>query len=170
MILPIVKEPQPILRRKATPVGEITAEVRKLIDDMIETMHTAEGIGLAANQVGSPLNILIACPDPHGGKEIVLLNAVLSGRRGRHRSPEGCLSIPGVSSEVTRSTEVTAKGLDREGKPVTLSVTGLLAKILQHETDHLAGRLYVDHLTPWKRADLLAKYRSIGDALRDVQL
>lgn len=169
MILPIIKEPQAILRRKATPVGEITAEVRKLIDDMIETMHAAEGVGLAANQVGSSLNILIAKPDTHRGKEIVLLNAVLSGRLGRHRSPEGCLSLPGVAAEVTRSTEVTVSGLDREGRPVTLSAKGLLAKILQHETDHLAGKLYVDHLTPWKRADLLAKYKEISDALRDVQ-
>ena len=170
MVLPIVKEPQPILRRKATPVGKITAEVRKLIDDMIETMHAAEGVGLAANQVGSSLNILIANPDTQRGKEIVLLNAVLSGRRGRHRSPEGCLSLPGAAAEVTRFAEVTATGLDREGKPVTLSAKGLLAKILQHETDHLAGKLYVDHLTPWKRSNLLAKYKEISDALRDVQL
>lgn len=172
MILPIVKEPQPILRRKATPVGEITAEVRKLIGDMIETMHAAEGVGLAANQVGSPLNVLIACPNAQEGrgKEIVLLNAVLSKRRGRNRSPEGCLSVPGVAAEVTRSSEVTATGLDREGKPAVIEARGLLAKILQHETDHLAGKLYVDHLTPWKRADLLAKYKEISDALKDVQL
>ncbi len=170
MVLPIVKEPQPILRQRAAPVGEVTAEVRKLIDDMIETMHAVEGVGLAANQVGSPLNILIASPDGQRGKEIVFLNARITGRSGRHRSPEGCLSLPGVSAEVTRSTEVTAEGLDREGRVFTVTATALLAKILQHETDHLSGKLYVDHLTPWKRSDIMAKYRSISSALRDVQL
>lgn len=170
MILPIVKEPQPILREKAVPVGEITPEVRKLIDDMIETMHAAEGVGLAANQVGSPLNILVANPDGQKGKDLVLINAVLTGRRGRHRSTEGCLSLPGVSAEVTRSAEVTAEGLDRQGRPTTIAAKGLLGKILQHEVDHLSGKLYVDHLTPWKRADVMAKYKSISNALRDIQL
>ena len=170
MILPIVKEPKPILHKKAVPVGKITPEIRKLIDDMVDTMHAAEGVGLAANQVDSPLNILIASPDGKKGKELVLLNAVLSERRGRHRSPEGCLSLPGVSSEVARSAEVTATGLDREGKPVTIHAKGLLAKILQHETDHLAGKLYVDHLSPWKRANLLSKYKEISDALGNVTL
>lgn len=170
MILPIVKDPHPILRHRAVPVGEITADVRKLIDNMIETMHAAEGVGLAANQVGSPLHILVASPDGQRGKEIVLINAALAGRRGRHRSAEGCLSVPGVSAEITRSAEVTATGLDRQGEVLTVTATGLLAKILQHEVDHLAGKIYVDHLTPWKRADLLAKYRSVSDALRNVQL
>ena len=170
MILPIVKEPKPILRRKATPVGEITAEVRKLIDNMIETMHAAEGVGLAANQVGSSLDIFVASPDGQPGKELVMLNTALSKRRGRNRSAEGCLSLPGVGSEVTRSAEVTAKGMDREGKQLVIEAKGLLAKILQHETDHLAGKLYVDHLSPWKRADLLAKYKEISDALGNVRL
>ena len=170
MILPIVKEPKAILHKKALPAGKLTPEIRKLIDDMIETMHAAEGVGLAANQVGSPLNILIASPDGKKGKELVLLNAVLSQRRGRHRSPEGCLSIPGVSSEVTRSAEVTATGLDREGKPVTIRAKGLLTKILQHEVDHLSGKLYVARLLPWERADVLGRYRKFVEELKNVRL
>ena len=163
MILPLVLEPQPILRRKATPVATITAEIQKLIDDMIETMYAAPGVGLAANQVSSPLDLFVASPDGKQGKEIVLINAVLSDRRGRHRSPEGCLSLPGISAEVTRTTQVTASGLDRRGRPVKISADGLLAKIFQHETDHLSGKLYIDHLTPWKRFDLLEKYKKGGD-------
>ena len=170
MILPIVKEPEAILRKRAASVSEVTAEVRKLIDDMAATMHATEGVGLAANQVGSPLDVLVASPDGKRGQELVLINARITRRAGRHRSPEGCLSLPGISSEVTRSAEVTITGLSLQGKQVTIAAKGLLAKILQHEVDHLSGKLYVDHLSPWKRSDLLAKYKSVSSALRDVQL
>lgn len=170
MILPIVKEPRPILHKKAVPVSKITPEIRKLIVDMIETMHAAEGVGLAANQVDSPLNILIVSPDGKRGKELVLLNAILTERRGRHRSPEGCLSLPGVSSEVTRSAEVTATGLDREGKPVTVHAKGLLAKILQHEVDHLTGKLYVARLLPWERVEVVGRYKKLVEELKNVRL
>lgn len=170
MVLPIVKEPQEILHRKAAPIGEFTAEVARLIGDMIETMHAAEGVGLAANQVGSPLDILIACAEAKRGKEIVIVNARITAQGGRHRSVEGCLSLPGISAEVARFSEVTVEGLDRQGKALSLSATGLLAKILQHETDHLSGKLYVDRLSPWKRADAAAKYKQIADSLKNIQL
>lgn len=170
MILPIVKEPDPILHRKAAPVGEPTPEIQKLIDDMIDTMHAAEGVGLAANQVGSPLNILVASPDSHRGGELILLNAVITQRRGTHASPEGCLSVPGVSSEVPRAAEVTVAGCDRRNQPCTLRATGLLAKILQHEVDHLQGRLYPDRLKPGERKPLLQKYRKIHETLRKIDL
>ncbi len=168
MIRPILKEPHPLLHRKAVTVTEVTQEIHRLIDAMIETMHAAQGVGLAANQVGSPWNILVASPDGQPGKELVLLNAVLTDRRGRGTSAEGCLSLPGISSSVTRSVRLTAKGLDREARPVTLQADGLLAKILQHEVDHLQGHLFIDRLGFWSRRRLLQTYHQLSKALSRV--
>lgn len=170
MIRAIVKEPDPILRRKATSVQEFTPKIQKLIDDMIETMHAAEGVGLAANQIGSPLNILVASADGKRGRELILINAALNERRGTLASAEGCLSVPGVSAEVERSSEITVTGKDRFGRPLTLRAIGLMAKILQHEVDHLRGKLYLDHLKASQREPLLKKYRKISETLRKIDL
>ncbi|MBI1953046.1 MAG: peptide deformylase [Candidatus Omnitrophica bacterium] len=170
MIKAIVKEPGQILHAKALPVPGLTPDIERLIAEMIETMHAANGVGLAANQVGSDLDILVASPDGQRGKEIVLLNARLSERGGKDRSPEGCLSVPGVSAEVTRAARVTASGLDRRGKPVTLKAQGLLAKILQHETDHLQGRLFFERLGFWRRGNLLRQYRQTESLLSRVEI
>ena len=167
---PIVKEPNPILHQRAAPVREITAEILCLIDTMIKTMHAAQGVGLAANQVGSNLDILVASPDGKAGKELVLLNAALIGRRGRVSSPEGCLSLPGLSAEVHRSAQVTATGLNRQGEPITLKADGLLARILQHEVDHLKGDLFLDRLGIFHRRRLLARYRRMMDNLDRIRL
>ena len=161
MILPIVKEPSPILHQKAIPVTKMTAEIKKLVADMIETMHAAPGVGLAANQVGSPLDILVASADGEKGKELVLFNAVILEKKGKALCPEGCLSVPGVSSKVHRATEVVAEGLAFTMEPVQLEATGLMAQILQHETDHLQGHLYVERLSYWKRKRLLQKYQGL---------
>lgn len=170
MIKPIVKEPNPLLHQKATPVGNVTAQIQQLIDAMIETMHAAQGVGLAANQIGSPLNILVVSVDGERGKELVLLNAVVSERHGRFRSPEGCLSVPGVSAEVTRAASLKVNGLDRRGRPITLEAKGLLAKILQHETDHLQGHLFLDRVGLLERRRLLKKYESLMRALKQVKV
>lgn len=170
MILHIVKEPDPRLHRKAVPVSEITAETQHLIDTMIETMVVAQGVGLAANQVGSDLNILVASPDGRRGKEWILINAVIRKRRGKARSPEGCLSVPGVSADLLRAAEVTATGLDRCGKPITVKADGLLAKVLQHEVDHLQGHLFLDRLGRWRRHRLLKEYAKLSATLRHVRL
>jgi len=170
MIRPIVKEPDAILRRKATPVAELTPEIERLIDDMIETMHAAEGVGLAANQIGSPLNILVASPDAKPGRELVWINAAVTHRKGNHTSPEGCLSVPGISSPVERATEITMTGKDRQGRIQTLKAEGLLAKILQHEVDHLQGHLYLDRLKPGEKEPLLQKYRKLSETLRKIDL
>ena len=160
MILPIVREPDPILRRKALSVQALTPEIQRLIDDMIETMHVAEGVGLAANQIGSAWNILVASDTGERGKELVLLNASILRQSGQVSTPEGCLSLPGISANVTRSSEVVVEGLDRLGKPRTIEAKGLLARILQHETDHLQGKLYLDRLPLWEQERLLTEYRS----------
>ena len=129
---------------------------------MIETMHAAPGVGLAANQVGSPLDILVASADGEKGKELVLFNAVILDKKGKALCPEGCLSVPGVSSKVHRATEVIAEGLAPTLEPVQLEATGLMAQILQHETDHLQGHLYVERLSYWKRKRLLHKYQGLA--------
>ena len=161
MILPIVKEPNPILHQKALPVTKMTAEIKKLIADMIETMHEAPGVGLAANQIGSRLNILVASADGEKGKELVLLNAVVKQQKGKALCPEGCLSVPGVSSKVHRATQVVVQGLAPTMEPVTVEAEGLMAQILQHETDHLQGHLYVERLSYWKKKRLLQKYQGL---------
>ena len=170
MIKPIVKEPNPLLHQKAIPVGNVTAEIEQLIDAMIETVHAAQGVGLAANQIGSPLNILVVSADGEKGKELVLLNATVLERRGRFRLPEGCLSVPGVSAEVARAASVKVNALDRQGQPITLEAEGLLAKILQHETDHLQGHLFLERIGLWERRRLLKKYESLMRTLKQVQV
>lgn len=162
MVTPIVKEPNPILHQKAVAVRKITEEIRRLIASMVETMHAAQGVGLAANQVGSPLNILVASPDGKRGNELVLLNGRITEAHGQIASPEGCLSVPGVSAEVVRASEVTAEGLDREGKAIRIRAAGLMARILQHEIDHLAGHLYLDRLNLFQRQELLRQYATSG--------
>ena len=169
-IQPIVKEPAPILHEKAVPVTEITQEIRELIPVMIDTMHAAEGVGLAANQIGVKWHVLVASPDGDRGKEIALINAEIVERTGRNTSPEGCLSLPGVSSDVTRSAGVTVRGLNPEGKQVTIQATGLLARILQHEVDHLDGHLFVDRLWPLGRRSVLAQYQKLADQLKRVKI
>lgn len=161
MILPIVKEPNAILHQKAKPVKELTPDLKQLIADMIETMHAAPGVGLAANQVGSSWDILVASADGKKGEELVLINASIVSLKGEDLMPEGCLSVPGVSSKVKRATEVVAKGLDLKMKPVMIQATGLMAQILQHETDHLAGHLYVERLSYWSKKRLLKKYAEL---------
>ena len=162
MILPIVKEPNLILHQRAIRVTQMTPEIKKLVADMIETMHAAPGVGLAANQVGSPLDILVASADGEKGKELVLFNAVITERKGKALCPEGCLSVPGVSSKVTRATEVIATGFAPTMEPVQVEATGLMAQILQHETDHLQGHLYVERLSYWKRKRLLKTYQGLS--------
>ena len=170
MIAPIVKEPNPTLHQKAVSVQRITDEIQKLIDTMIETMHAAEGVGLAANQINSHWSILVASPDGQRGKELVLINPSILKRSGRERSPEGCLSVPGVSSEVTRAARVTASGLNRKGEPLTLKAQGLLAKILQHETDHLEGHLFPERVGFFQRRRLIRKYQSLQETLQKIQV
>jgi peptide deformylase len=170
MILPIVKEPNPLLHRAATPVRALTPELKQLIRDMIDTMHAAEGVGLAANQVGRPENILVASPNGPKGEALVLLNAVVIRKAGKETSAEGCLSIPGVTTQVTRAAEVTVRGQDAAGLSCTLKATGLLAKILQHEIDHLSGHLYPDRLPEQEQRKLLEKYAKLRATLSRIKL
>ena len=143
-LLPIVKVPQPVLREKTKKVKKIDASIQKLIDDMIETMHDAPGVGLAANQVG--VSLRIAVMQVPGEEVITLINPEIIKRSGTRECEEGCLSLPGYKGVVPRSEKVVVKGLDRNGKPIRIHADELLAEIIEHECGHLDGQLYFDLL------------------------
>ena len=161
MILPIVKYGHPVLHAPAKPVETITPEIHRLIDDMIETMYAAPGIGLAATQVGVPLRVLVIdlSVGRHAGQQIHLINPVFVEREGMQYEDEGCLSVPGYTARVERYAQVVVDGLDRSGNPVRHDATGLLARAFQHEIDHLEGRVYLDHLRGLKRELILRGVR-----------
>lgn len=150
----------PVLRQVATPVREITAEIKRIIADMTETMWHQVGIGLAAPQVGLPYRILVM-DDGKGGAQ-ALINPEIESRSGTIREEEGCLSLPGVFGVVERSKTVTVKAMDAEGKPVSLEATGLKARIVQHELDHLDGVLFIDRLPPVTRDRIKKKIQKEG--------
>lgn len=142
----IVKYPNSVLREKAVPVKKITPQVLRLLDDMAETMYNAEGVGLAAPQVGIGKRlVVIDVQDEHG--LLKLINPEIIAGEGREKAVEGCLSFPKLAGEVERDSQVTVRALTPEGGEVELCATGLLARALQHEIDHLDGVLFVDRAT-----------------------
>lgn len=143
-ILPIRLVPDPILRQKSKRVRSIDGSIHKLIGDMLETMHAAPGVGLAAPQVGISLRVIvIGIPEQ---EDIALINPQIVRKRGERLVNEGCLSVPGYVGEIKRAEAVTAKGRDRSGKEIRIKTDGLLAQALEHEIDHLNGVLYIDQL------------------------
>lgn len=160
-ILPITIYPDPILREKALPVEKVDATVQQLIEDMIETMHAAPGIGLAAPQVNVSLQIIVVDPSVGEDPEMlyVLVNPEILSRQGEEIEKEGCLSLPDIRVEVPRAVEVTVKGFNQQGESVIIEAEGLLARVLQHEIDHLHGRLILDYLGKAKREMVKQKLR-----------
>jgi peptide deformylase len=158
MIRPILKYGDEVLHDLARPVAVVTEEIQRLVDDMVETMYAAPGIGLAAPQVGMPLRIFVV--DLSGGRDplglIVMINPEFIERDGVQLEEEGCLSVPGFNATVVRPVRVVVKGLDRGGNEQTHEASGLLARAFQHEMDHLDGTLFVDRLRGIKR-DLIVK-------------
>lgn len=160
-LLDICIYPDPVLREKARPIDAVDGAVRQLIDDMAETMYNAPGIGLAANQVGRPVRLILVDlqreEDPHG--LIVLANPEIVQAEGRVVWEEGCLSVPEFFAEVNRYATVVVRGLNADGRPVQIHAEGLLAVALQHEIDHLDGRLFIDYLNPVKRDIFKRKWK-----------
>jgi len=150
----------PVLRQVATPVREITAEIKRIIADMTETMWHQVGIGLAAPQVGLSYRILVM-DDGKGGAQ-TLINPEIESRSGTIREEEGCLSVPGVFGVVERSKTITVRAMDADGKPVSMEATGLKARIVQHELDHLDGVLFIDRLPPVTRDRIKKKIQKEG--------
>ncbi len=139
-----------MLHQPAHPIPRITDQVRRLARDMIDTMYANKGIGLAAPQVGQAIQLFVANPSEQRRNEVVMLNPVLETVGGRASVVEGCLSLPDVWERVRRAGSVRVRGQDLSGAVVTIEAAGLLAIILQHELDHLAGHLFIDRL-PWFR-------------------
>ena len=161
MIRPIVKLGDPVLAQRAEPVAEVTDEIRQLIDDMIETMYAAPGIGLAAPQIGLPLRICVIdiSGGRKGGEVFTLINPEFVERTGMQLKEEGCLSVPGHNATVARPERAVVRALNRDGHEVTIEGTGLLARALQHELDHLDGTLFLSRLRGIQRDLILRKIR-----------
>ena len=147
----ILHYPDPRLRRQALPVDTVDDEIRTLIDDMAETMYQAPGMGLAAPQIDVSKRILVIDISEARNDLRVLVNPELLTQEGEQTMEEGCLSVPGVYEEVTRAEKVTVRALGRDGKPFELEADGLLATCVQHEIDHLNGKLFVDYLSRFKQ-------------------
>ena len=146
MALKIIRTlPDPVLRQKARRITTIDDKLQLLIDDMIDTMRHANGVGLAANQVGI-LQRVVVIEIPEEEDVRVLINPEIIRREGERIIDEGCLSIPGYRGELTRSVQVRARALDRNGKPIRIRAEGLLAQAIEHEIGHINGMLYIDHL------------------------
>jgi peptide deformylase len=164
MIRPILKYGHPVLQQPARPVEAITPETLALIDDMVSTMYAAPGIGLAAPQIGVGLRVFVI--DLSVGREpgslITMINPEFVEVEGLQIEEEGCLSLPGFNATVARPARAVVKGLDRDGRERQLEGTGLLARALQHEMDHLDGRLFVDRLRGIKRDLILRRVRKLA--------
>ena len=151
----------PILRRETVMVREVTDDVRRLVDDMLETMYAANGIGLAAPQVGRTERVAVVDIGEEGPGRLVLIDPEIVHEEGEIRWEEGCLSIPEIFGEITRSARVTVRALDRDGREYTVEGEGLLAVCLQHEIDHLHGKLFIDYLSILKRRSALSKWEKL---------
>ena len=157
-ILDIKTYPEPVLAQKAEPVETFDDSLRRLLDDMAETMYVAPGVGLAAPQVGLSLRAIVvdASPMVEGSELIKLVNPVITFQEGESVHDEGCLSVPEYTAEVVRAKKIRVEGFDERGKPVTIETNTFLATVLQHEIDHLEGVLFIDHLGRLKR-DMVRK-------------
>ena len=161
-VLPIYKLPASVLRQEAREITEINGNLQRLINDMGETMYTAPGLGLAANQVGELQRLIVfdvAHKEGRPRKLQVVLNPCISAGEGEIIHEEGCLSVADFCADVRRHAKVLVKGLDREGKPVEITGEGLLAVVLQHEIDHLNGILFIDHISRLKRGLYLRRLK-----------
>jgi peptide deformylase len=160
-VLKVRKYGDPLLRRRAAPVREITPEIRRIVADMVETMYDEVGIGLAAPQVGISLRLMVV-GDEKTPEARALVNPVIAEQGGEVTSEEGCLSLPGIFAPVTRAEWVKLEAQDLDGKPVAIRARGLAARIYQHEMDHLDGVLFIDRLDPMTRDRIKRRIKKEG--------
>lgn len=153
-LLKILEYPDPRLRTKARPVTAVDDGIRRLAADMLETMYAAPGVGLAATQVDVHLRLIVMDVSEEKNRPLVLINPEILAKDCVEEGEEGCLSVPGVTEAVQRARKIKVQALDRDGKPFTLDAEGLLAVCIQHEMDHLQGKLFVDYLSELKRQRL----------------
>ena len=153
----ILHYPDPRLRRKANPVPEVTDDIRRLVDDMAETMYQAPGIGLAAIQINEAWRIVVIDISETRDQLQVFINPEILSREGEQEREEGCLSVPGIYEPVMRANHIHVRAFDRDGKPTELKTEGLLATCIQHEIDHLDGKIFVDYLSRLKQMRIRKK-------------
>lgn len=156
-LLPILRYPDPRLHKIAAPISTVDASIRKLAADMAETMYAAPGIGLAATQVDRHIRLIIIDVTENKSRLQVFINPEIINKSGDCESEEGCLSVPGIYESVTRAEEVTVKALDLDGKTFELTAEGLLAVCIQHEIDHLNGKVFVNYLSRLKQQRIKEK-------------
>jgi peptide deformylase len=166
MIYPVVKYGQGVLEKIAEPIREFNSDLEKLVADMFETMYAAHGVGLAAPQIGLSLRLCVI--DVAGGEDsegkLVLANPVIVSAEGQQIEEEGCLSLPDFRAKTPRPLRVTVRAQDLRGEEFTLSAEGLLARAFCHETDHLEGKLFIQHLTRLKRDSIKRRVRKLMKA------
>ena len=156
--LTILEYPDPRLRTRAVPVATVDDRVRRLIDDMLETMYAVPGVGLAATQVNVHQRVLVADVSKEQDQPMVFINPEVIEREGKTEAEEGCLSVPGIFDKLsTRSARIVVRALGRDGRPFEIEADGLLAVCIQHEMDHLEGKLFVDYLSELKRTRIRKK-------------
>jgi peptide deformylase len=170
--LVILEYPDPRLRTKATPVAVFDEALRRLVDDLLETMYGAKGVGLAASQVDVHKRLLVLDVSETRDQPMVLINPQILSAEGRVPGEEGCLSLPGIYDKLERAARIRVRALDRDGKPFEIDAEGMLAVCIQHEMDHLDGKLFVDYLSELKRQLIRRrlqkerKQRSAGSEIR----
>jgi peptide deformylase len=158
-LMPILHHPDPRLRIKARPVVDFGPQLQQLVEDMFETMYDAPGVGLAAPQVGVSLRLAVMDAGEEAPEPRVLINPEIVEATDRVEMDEGCLSVPDASEKVQRYNHLKLRALDRHGQPYEMEVEGLRAQAIQHEIDHLDGKLYIDYLSSLKRERILKKLR-----------
>ncbi|MBX3425733.1 MAG: peptide deformylase [Pirellulales bacterium] len=183
MALEIIHYPHPTLRHVSRPLARVDADLKRMIAEMFALMYENEGVGLAANQVDLPYRVFVANPTGDSTQteaEAVFINPILSGGKGQEEGDEGCLSIPGIHAPVVRNSRIKVEAYNLAGEHVVAEAEGFLARILQHEVDHLDGRLFIDRLTPAQFAEIrddLAEFefdfqsrRNTGDLPSDEKI
>ena len=158
-LLPILEYPDPRLKKVAAPVPAVTPEIRKLVRDMAETMYAAPGVGLAATQVDVHKRVIVLDVSESKDELRVFINPQILSAEGEVECEEGCLSVPGYFDKVTRAARVRVRALNEEGERFEIDAEDMLAVCIQHEMDHLEGKVFVDYLSPLKRARLAARLR-----------
>ena len=167
-VLQVLTFPDERLRTVAKPVDKVTPEIQKIVDDMLETMYLEEGIGLAATQVDIHLRIVVIDLSEERNEPRVLINPEIIAKDGEDGIEEGCLSVPSARALVPRAKTVTVKALDRDGNPYQIEADDLLAICIQHELDHLQGKLFIDYLSPLKQQRIKQKIEKIKRASRQA--
>lgn len=171
MVHEILVWPNPVLKQKAQPVGQVDDSVRALIKDMFESMYAADGVGLAAPQIGVLKNVIVLDTTPRQpeSKPVAMVNPEILTLEGKCTYKEGCLSVPGEAEDVERAAIVTARYLDEDGAEKTITTDGLLAIAIQHECDHLKGVMFVDHISALKREVIRKRMKKIQASMQEAE-